>query len=183
MLRGIMKNFKISRQLFLLVACLMVAFCIASYLQIRASIAAIYARALRHAAHPGGVRHLHSAAYYDREKSGELTHEDRRSKHTSSSVAGIKLRAGGYFIGYDYDVVLTQFHYNPSKLGKSSKGVPDKKGKMFRDDIVAKGSAGGGIVDHLRSEARPAGRCAFRRASIRAFEPWQVIRRNRRLSR
>jgi methyl-accepting chemotaxis protein len=169
-----MKNFKISRQLSLLVAGLMLAFCIASYLQISASITAIYNERydmLRTQAE-SGVSLLQQ--YYDREKAGELTHEQAQSQ-AYKQLGGIRFEPNGYFIGYDNDVVL-RVHYDASKLNKSSKGVPDSQGKMYRDDIVKVGKAGGGIVDFYGPKpGQPADVLVRKSVYAKAFEPWQVV--------
>ncbi len=168
-----MKNLKISRQLSLLVAGLMVAFCIASYLQISASTTAIYNERydmLRTQAE-SGISLMQQ--YYDREKSGELTH-DQAQAQAFKALSNLRFEPDGYFIGYDYDVVL-RVHYDSSKLNKSSKGVPDSQGKMYRDEIVKVGKAGGGIVDFYGPKpGQPADVLVRKSVYAKAFEPWQI---------
>jgi methyl-accepting chemotaxis protein len=168
-----MKNLKISRQLSLLVAGLMVAFCIASYLQISASINAIYKERydmLRTQAQTG-ISLLNQ--YYDREKSGELTREQAQAQ-AYKALSNLRFEPDGYFIGYDNDVVL-RVHYDSAKLNKSSKGVPDSKGKMYRDEIVKVGKAGGGVVDFYGPKpGQPADVLVRKSVYAMTFEPWQI---------
>ncbi len=168
-----MKNLKISRQLSLLVAGLMVAFCIASYLQISASTTAIYNERydmLRTQAE-SGISLLQQ--YYDREKSGELTHEQAQAQ-AFKALGSLRFEPDGYFIGYDNDVVL-RIHYDTSKLNKSSKGVPDSQGKMYRDEIVKVGKSGGGIVDFYGPKpGQPADVLVRKVVYVKGFEPWQM---------
>ncbi len=169
-----MKNLRISRQLFLLVAGLMVAFCVASYLQIRASIDAIYherSEMLRTQVE-SGLSIVQQ--YYDREKSGELTREQAQAL-AYKQLSAIRYEPNGYFIGYDYDVVM-RITYDTPKLGKSSKGVPDSRGKPYRDEIVKVGRAGGGIVEFYGPKPGQPADAQFRKAVYtKAFEPWQVV--------
>ncbi|MBB3967289.1 methyl-accepting chemotaxis protein [Rhizobium metallidurans] len=169
-----MRNLRISRQLFLLVAGLMVAFCAASYLQIRSSIDAIYfqrSEMLRTQVE-SGLSIIQQ--YYDREKSGELTREQAQAL-AYKQLSAIRYEPNGYFIGYDYDVVM-RITYDTPKLGKSSKGSPDSRGKPYRDEIVKVGRAGGGIVDFYGPKPGEAADAQFRKAVYtKAFEPWQVV--------
>ncbi|WP_160004939.1 methyl-accepting chemotaxis protein [Rhizobium sp. 18055] len=169
-----MKNLKISRQLFLLVAGLMVAFCVASYLQIRSSADAIYheRNEMLRTQVESGISIMQQ--YYDREKAGELTH-DQAVAQAYKQLSGIRFEPNGYFIGYDYDVVL-RIIYDTAKIGKSSKGVPDSKGKPYRDEIVKTGRAGGGIVDFYGPKpGQPADVLVRKSVYTKAFEPWQVV--------
>ncbi|MGK6313936.1 methyl-accepting chemotaxis protein [Neorhizobium sp. DT-125] len=169
-----MKNFKISHQLLGMVAVLMVAFAAVTYYQIRTSIAAIYEERydMLRTQVESGISILQS--YYDREKSGELSHEDAQ-KYAYAAVAGIKYEPAGYIFGLNYDTV-TQFHYNPKLVGVNQKGQPDKMGNLFREELVAKGRAGGGItLYYWEKPGMPADQVFEKAAYSRAFEPWQII--------
>ncbi|WP_018898642.1 methyl-accepting chemotaxis protein [Rhizobium sp. 2MFCol3.1] len=169
-----MKNLRISRQLFLLVAGLMVAFCVASYLQIRSSTNAIYheRNEMLRTQVESGLSIMQQ--YYDREKSGELTREQAQAL-AYKQLSSIRYEPNGYFIGYDYDVVM-RITYDTPKLGKSSKGSPDSRGKPYRDEIVKVGRAGGGIVDFYGPKPGQPADAQFRKAVYtKAFEPWQVV--------
>ncbi len=169
-----MKNLRISRQLFLLVAGLMVAFCAASYLQIRSSTNAIYheRNEMLRTQVESGLSIMQQ--YYDREKSGELTREQAQAL-AYKQLSSIRYEPNGYFIGYDYDVVM-RITYDTPKLGKSSKGSPDSRGKPYRDEIVKVGRAGGGIVDFYGPKPGQPADAQFRKAVYtKVFEPWQVV--------
>ncbi|MGK9050491.1 methyl-accepting chemotaxis protein [Neorhizobium sp. CSC1952] len=169
-----MKNLKISHQLLGMVAVLMVAFAAVTYYQIRTSVAAIYEERydMLRTQVESGISILQS--YYDREKSGELSHEDAQ-KYAYAAVAGIKYEPAGYIFGLNYDTV-TQFHYNPKLVGVNQKGQPDKMGNLFREELVAKGRAGGGItLYYWEKPGMPADQVFEKAAYSRAFEPWQII--------
>ncbi len=169
-----MKNLKISHQLLAMVAVLMVAFAAVTYYQIRSSIASIYAERydMLRTQVESGISILQS--YYDREKSGELKHEDAQ-KLAYATVAGIKYEPAGYIFGLNYDTV-TQFHYNPKVVGLNQKGQPDKMGNLFREELVAKGRAGGGVTTYFwEKPGKPADQVFEKAAYSRAFEPWQII--------
>jgi methyl-accepting chemotaxis protein len=169
-----MKNLKISHQLLAMVAVLMVAFTAVTYYQIRTSIASIYAERyeMLRTQVESGISILQS--YYDREKSGELKREDAQ-KFAYAAVAGIKFEPAGYIFGLNYDTV-TQFHFNSKLVGVNQKGQPDKMGNLFREELVAKGRAGGGVTTYYwEKPGMPADKVFEKAAYSRVFEPWQII--------
>ncbi|WP_117190792.1 methyl-accepting chemotaxis protein [Rhizobium terrae] len=169
-----MKNLKISHQLLGMVAILMVAFATVTYYQVRTSINAIYNERydMLRTQVESGISILQS--YYDREKSGELKREDAQ-KYAYATVAGIKFEPAGYIFGLNYDTV-TQFHYNSKLIGVNQKGQPDKRGNFFREELVAKGRAGGGVtIYYWEKPGMPADQVFEKAAYSKVFEPWQIV--------
>ncbi|CAN7591046.1 methyl-accepting chemotaxis protein [Rhizobium sp. LjRoot30] len=169
-----MKNLKISRQLIILVSTLLIAFAGATYYQIRSSIDAIYAERydMLRTQVESGLSIMQS--YYDREKSGELTHEEAQAQ-AYKTLAGIKFEPAGYLFGMSYDIV-TVFHFNPKNVGTQQRGMPDKMGNMFRDELVSKGRAGGGITEYYWEKPGKSADEVYKKGVYsKAFEPWQLV--------
>ncbi len=81
----------------------------------------------------------------------------------------------GYLFAYDYDVKMLM-HPDSKKIGENGKGKPDSAGKLFRDEMISVGRAGGGIVDYVSTSkpGQPDG--DFSKSSYaKAFEPWQMV--------
>ncbi len=169
-----MKNLKISHQLLGMVAVLMAAFVAFTYYQVRSSAGAIYTERseMLRTQVESGISILQS--YYAQEKSGVLSHEEAQ-KLAYTTVAGIKFEPAGYIFGLNYDVT-TVFHYNPKIVGVPQKGQPDKTGHLYREDIVAKGRAGGGITEYYFAKPGMPDDQVFKKIVYsRVFEPWQVV--------
>ncbi len=169
-----MQNLKISHQLLGMVAVLMTAFAAFTYYQVHSSGAAIYnerSEMLRTQVE-SGISILQS--YYAQEKSGALSHEDAQ-RLAYAAVAGIKFEPAGYIFGLDYNVT-TVFHYNAKIIGVPQKGQPDKTGHLYREEIVAKGRAGGGITEYYFAKPGMPDDQVFKKIVYsRVFEPWQVV--------
>jgi methyl-accepting chemotaxis protein len=169
-----MKNLKISRQLLALTAVLMAAFIAVTCYQIHTSINSVYDEryGMLRTQVESAISILQS--YYDREKSGEMSHEQAQ-KAAFAAASNMKFEPAGYVFGLDYDVT-TIFHYNPKLIGVPQKGQPDKTGHLFREDIVAKGRAGGGITIYYYGKPGLPEDQVFKKAVYsRAFEPWGVV--------
>ncbi|TAV88252.1 methyl-accepting chemotaxis protein [Rhizobium leguminosarum] len=169
-----MKNLKISKQLILLVVGLMIAFAIATSLQIRSSVDAIYKE--RYDMLRAEVQSAVSVLklYQAKVTAGEMTLEDAQ-KQAYATVNGMKYDPDGYFFGYSYDVQMV-FHYDASKVGQINKGQPDSKGKLYRDELVKLGQQGGGLVEYYSTvkPGQPVG--DYRKTAYgQAFEPWKIV--------
>ncbi|MCV9944070.1 MULTISPECIES: methyl-accepting chemotaxis protein [unclassified Rhizobium] len=169
-----MKNLKISKQLILLVVGLMIAFAIATSLQIRSSVDAIYKE--RYDMLRAEVQSAVSVLklYQAKVTAGEMTLEDAQ-KQAYTTVNGMKYDPDGYFFGYSYDVQM-MFHYDAAKVGQNLKAQPDSKGKLYREELVKLGQQGGGLVEfHSTSKpGQPVG--DYRKTAYgQAFDPWKVV--------
>ncbi|RUM26129.1 HAMP domain-containing protein [Rhizobium vallis] len=169
-----MKNLKISKQLILLVIGLMVAFAIATSLQIRSSVNAIYQE--RYDMLRSEVQSAVSVLklYQAKVTSGEMKLEDAQ-KQAYATVNAMKYDPDGYFFGYSYDIQM-MFHYDAAKVGQVNKGQPDSKGKLYREELVKLGQQGGGLVEYYSTAkpGQPAG--DFRKTAYAlAFDPWKVV--------
>ena len=169
-----MKNLKISTQLIMLVTGLMVAFGIATYLQIRSAADSIYNERyemLRTQVESGlSILKL----YYAQEQAGKLTEEQAKAQ-AYAVVNGMKYTPDGYLFGYDYDVNMV-FHYDKSKVGQNLKGQPDPKGHYYREELVKLGQQGGGLTDFYGSKPGHPNTELFRKTAFaRAFEPWKIV--------
>ncbi|MBB3540029.1 MULTISPECIES: methyl-accepting chemotaxis protein [unclassified Rhizobium] len=169
-----MKKLKIAHQLFALVGVLMAAFAIATYFQIKTTSQAIYDDRfdLLRAQVQSGISILDS--YYQREKSGEMTHEAAQAE-AFKVLSKVKFEPAGYLFGYDYDVVQ-RFHPKPDNIGKNMGGQVDQNGTYFSKDMVAKGRAGGGRTIYYWSKPGQPDDKLFEKGSYSAaFEPWQLV--------
>ncbi|EPE99397.1 methyl-accepting chemotaxis protein [Rhizobium grahamii] len=169
-----MKKLKIAHQLFALVGVLMAAFAIATYFQIKTTSQAIYDDRfdLLRAQVQSGISVLDS--YYQREKSGEMTHEAAQAE-AFKVLSKVKFEPAGYLFGYDYDVVQ-RFHPKPDNIGKNMGGQVDQNGTYFSKDMVAKGRAGGGRTIYYWSKPGQPDDELFEKGSYSAaFEPWQLV--------
>ncbi|RDJ14780.1 methyl-accepting chemotaxis protein [Rhizobium grahamii] len=169
-----MKKLKIAHQLFALVGVLMAAFAIATYFQIKTTSQAIYDDRfdLLRAQVQSGISILDS--YYQREKSGEMTHEAAQAE-AFKVLSRVKFEPAGYLFGYDYDVVQ-RFHPKPDNIGKNMGGQVDQNGTYFSKDMVAKGRAGGGRTIYYWSKPGQPDDELFEKGSYSAaFEPWQLV--------
>jgi len=157
-----------------MVTMLMLAFACVTYYEIQSSITAIYGEryAMLRTQVESGLGVLKS--FQLREASGELSHEDAQ-KQAFATVAAMRFEPDGYLFAYDYDVTM-RLHPDPKKVGEKSKGKPDSMGKMFRDDMVSIGRAGGGIVDYYSSSKPGLPEGDYSKTSYaKAFEPWQIV--------
>jgi methyl-accepting chemotaxis protein len=169
-----MKNLKISHQLVLLVTALLVGFAAVTYFELRASTQAIYNEryGMLRTQVESGLGILKS--FQQREASGEFTHEEAE-RQAFAAVAAMKFTPDGYLFAYDYDVTM-RLHPDPKKVGEKSKGKPDSQGKMFRDEMVALGRAGGGIVDYYSTSKPGLPDGDYSKTSYaKAFEPWKIV--------
>ncbi len=169
-----MKKRNIAHQLFALVGVLMAAFAIATYFQIRTTSQAIYDDRfdLLQAQVQSGISVLDS--YYQREKSGEMTHEAAQAE-AFKVLSKVKFEPAGYLFGYDYDVVQ-RFHPKPDNIGKNMSAQVDQNGTYFSKDMVAKGRAGGGRTIYYWSKPGQPDDKLFEKGSYSAaFEPWQLV--------
>ncbi len=169
-----MKKLNIAHQLFALVGVLMAAFAIATYFQIRTTSQAIYDDRfdLLQAQVQSGISVLDS--YYQREKSGEMTHEAAQAE-AFKVLSKVKFDPAGYLFGYDYDVVQ-RFHPKPDNIGKNMSAQVDQNGTYFSKDMVAKGRAGGGRTIYYWSKPGQPDDKLFEKGSYSAaFEPWQLV--------
>ena len=169
-----MKNMKISSQLFLLVMALVVGTAALIYYQIQMATTAIYAE--RYGMLRTQVESAYSImqSYYDRQVSGELT-EAEAQKQAFREISTIKYNPDGYIFSYDYDVVI-RIHPVASRIGEQGKGKGDQTGHLYRDELVAVGKAGGGVVDYYSTSkpGEPTGNY-LKSSYAKAFEPWKLI--------
>ncbi|MFD1747295.1 cache domain-containing protein, partial [Rhizobium helianthi] len=170
-----MKRLSIPTQLAILVGGLIFAFSIAAFLQIRSSSDAIYKQRyeLLRTEVETGMSVLQ--AFYEREKSGELTREQAQ-KQAYALITKMRFEPDGYFFAYDFDVVMV-LHPNPKLVGVSSKGKPDSAGFAYRDEIVRVARAGGGYVEFLGPKPNVGQNdYVFPKTSYnKVFEPWSIV--------
>ncbi|OCP23605.1 hypothetical protein BC361_21055 [Ensifer sp. LC54] len=157
-----------------LVAVLMVAFAAVTYYQVRTSIGAIYKERydmLRTQVESGlSILQL----YYDREKAGELSREDAQ-RQAYATAAAVKFEPSGYLWAFDSDITV-RFHYNSKLVGTNFKGQPDRQGNLFREDMLAKARAGGGItLYYWEKPGEPSGQFFEKATYSRVFEPWKIV--------
>jgi len=169
-----MKNLKISHQLFLLIGALMVAFSVATYFQIKTASQSIYAE--RHDMLRTQVEAAVSTikAIDARVASGELTAETAQAE-AFSILSKISYEPNGYIFGINYDVT-TVFHPNSKTVGVNGKGKPDKKGNLFREEMLEKAKNGGGITRYFWDKPGSSDGEVYEKAAYSlAYEPWNLM--------
>ena len=169
-----MKNLKISHQLFLLIGALMVAFGVATYFQIKTASDSIYAERydMLRTQVESGIAII--KGFEERVKSGELSPEDAKAQ-AFRTLTSIKYEPNGYLFGLDYDVTMI-FHPVQKQVGLAQKGLPDKMGNLFREEMIAKGQKGGGITEYYwEKPTDPNGEVFLKAAYSQAYEPWKIV--------
>ncbi len=169
-----MKNLRISNQLVMLVLTLIVGFAVVTYFELQSTTRAIYAEryGMLRTQVESGIGILKK--FQQREASGELTRAEAQ-KQAFAAVSAMTFQPDGYLFAYDYDVKMLM-HPDPKKVGEVSKGKPDSAGKMFRDEMIVIGKAGGGIIEYLSTTKPGLPDADYAKASYaKAFEPWQMV--------
>ncbi|WP_412064624.1 methyl-accepting chemotaxis protein [Rhizobium sp. SYY.PMSO] len=169
-----MKNLKIAHQLFALLGVLMAAFAVATYFQIRSQADSIYDDRfdMLRTQVESGISILDQ--YYQREKSGEMTHEAAQAE-AFKILSHVSFAPAGYIFGFDYNVVQ-RIHPSPVNIGKDMSSQVDKNGTYFSKEMVEKGIKGGGRTIYYWSKPGHPDSDAFLKGSYSAaFEPWQIV--------
>ncbi|TWD55280.1 methyl-accepting chemotaxis sensory transducer with Cache sensor [Agrobacterium vitis] len=168
-----MKNLKISRQLFLLVGGLMLAFTIATFFQIRSSAESIYTQRYELLRTEVETAISVMKLYHAKEVAGTLSRAEAQ-KQAFETINAMKFQPDGYFFGYDYDVKML-FHPDPKRVGESFKGKTDQNGYAYRDELVKLGRAGGGQTDFFGPKPKMEGNNYRKTSYALAFAPWDVV--------
>ena len=169
-----MKNLKISHQLFALLGVLMAAFAVATYFQIRSQAESIYDDRfdMLRTQVESGISVLNQ--YYQREKSGEMTHEAAQAE-AFKVLSHVSFEPAGYFFGFDYNAVM-RIHPNPVNVGKDMSGQVDRNGTHFSKEMVEKGIKGGGRTVYYWGKPGHSDDQLFLKGSYSAaFAPWQIV--------
>ncbi|MFS8054275.1 MULTISPECIES: methyl-accepting chemotaxis protein [Rhizobium] len=169
-----MKNLKIAHQLFALLGVLMAAFAVATYFQIRSQADSIYDDRfdMLRTQVESGISVLNQ--YYQREKSGEMTHEAAQAE-AFKILSHVSFQPSGYLFGFDYSAIM-RIHPNPANVGKDMSGQVDKNGTHFSKEMVEKGIKGGGrTVYYWGKPGHPDGELFLKGSYSLAFEPWQIV--------
>ncbi|GES50297.1 chemotaxis protein [Rhizobium sp. NBRC 114257] len=169
-----MKNLKISHQLFALLGVLMAAFAVATYFQIRSQADSIYDDRfdMLRTQVESGISVLNQ--YYQREKSGEMTHEAAQAE-AFKVLSHVTFAPAGYLFGFDYNVIQ-RIHPSPVNIGKDMSGQVDKNGTHFSKEMVEKGIKGGGRTIYYWNKPGHSDSEFFLKGSYSAaFAPWQIV--------
>ena len=169
-----MKNLKIAHQLFALLGVLMAAFAVATYFQIRSQADSIYDDRfdMLRTQVESGMSVLNQ--YYEREKSGEMTHEAAQAE-AFKLLSHVSFAPAGYLFGFDYNVV-ERIHPNPVNIGKDMSSQVDKNGTHFSKEMVEKGIKGGGRTIYYWNKPGHADSEFFLKGSYSAaYAPWQLV--------
>ncbi|MDK4738730.1 methyl-accepting chemotaxis protein [Rhizobium sp. CNPSo 3464] len=169
-----MKNLKIAHQLFALLGVLMAAFAVATYFEIRSQADSIYDDRfdMLRTQVESGISVLNQ--YYQREKSGEMTHEAAQAE-AFKLLSHVSFQPAGYLFGFDYSATM-RFHPNPANVGKDMSGQVDKNGTHFSKEMVEKGIKGGGrTVYYWVKPGHPDSELFLKGSYSAAFAPWQIV--------
>ncbi len=168
-----MKNLKISHQLFLLVGALMVAFSVATYFQIKSASQAIYTERYDMLRTQVEAAISTIKAIDSRVTSGEITTEDAQAE-AFSILSKVSYEPNGYLFGINYDIT-TVFHPSAQQVGLNSGGKPDKKGNMFREEMLEHARNGGGITRYFWDKPGASSGEVYEKAAYSlAYEPWNM---------
>lgn len=169
-----MKNLKISHQLFALLSVLMAAFAVATYFQIRSQADSIYDDRfdMLRTQVESGISVLNQ--YYQREKSGEMTHEAAQAE-AFKVLSHVSFAPAGYLFGFDYNVIQ-RIHPSPVNIGKDMSSQVDKNGTHFSKEMVEKGIKGGGrTIYYWNKPGRSDSEFFLKGSYSAAFAPWQIV--------
>ncbi|NGO63635.1 HAMP domain-containing protein [Rhizobium daejeonense] len=169
-----MKNLKISSQLILLVAVLMVAFAFTSIYEIRSSAKAIYNERYEMLRTQTETALSIMARYHDLETKGELTREQAQQQ-AFDIINDLRFEPDGYFFGYDYKGIRLIY---PGKkgLGKDFSGLTDSQGNKFLMNIIDTAKAGGGWTEFEFSKPGNPEDALFPKAAYsKNFPAWEVM--------
>ena len=169
-----MKNLKIAHQLFALLGVLMAAFAVATYFQIRSQAESIYDDRfdMLRTQVESGISVLNQ--YYQREKSGEMTHEAAQAE-AFKVLSHVSFAPAGYLFGFDYNVIQ-RIHPSPVNIGKDMSSQVDKNGTHFSKEMVEKGIKGGGrTIYYWNKPGRSESEFFLKGSYSAAFAPWQIV--------
>ena len=169
-----MKNLKIAHQLFALLGVLMAAFAVATYFQIRSQADSIYSDRfdMLRTQVESGISVLNQ--YYQREKSGEMTHEAAQAE-AFKVLSHVSFAPAGYFFGFDFNVIQ-RIHPSPVNIGKDMSSQVDKNGTHFSKEMVEKGIKGGGrTIYYWNKPGRSDSEFFLKGSYSAAFAPWQIV--------
>ena len=169
-----MRNLKIAHQLFALLGVLMAAFAVATYFQIQSQAGSIYDDRfdMLRTQVESGISVLDQ--YYQREKSGEMTHEAAQAE-AFKLLSHVSFAPAGYLFGFDYNVVQ-RIHPSPVNIGKDMSSQVDKNGTHFSKEMVEKGIKGGGRTIYYWNKPGHADSEFFLKGSYSAaYAPWQLV--------
>ena len=169
-----MKNLKIAHQLFALLGVLMAAFAVATYFQIRSQADSIYSDRfdMLRTQVESGISVLNQ--YYQREKSGEMTHEAAQAE-AFKVLSHVSFAPAGYLFGFDYNVIQ-RIHPSPVNIGKDMSSQVDKNGTHFSKEMVEKGIKGGGrTIYYWNKPGRSESEFFLKGSYSAAFAPWQIV--------
>jgi methyl-accepting chemotaxis protein len=168
------KNLRISAQLIILVAGLMAAFAIATVFQIRSASDALHNERydMLRTQVEAGIAIMKS--YDARAKAGEMSLEQAQAE-AFKVLTAVSYEPNGYLFGMDFDVTMV-FHPVQKQVGLSQKGQPDKKGNLFREELIKQARNGGGITEYFwEKPGDPSGPVFLKAAYSRVFEPWKIV--------
>ncbi|TCR62455.1 cache domain-containing protein, partial [Rhizobium sp. BK376] len=169
-----MKNLKIAHQLFALVGVLMAAFAVAVYFEIKSQEDSIYNDRfdMLRTQVESGISILDG--FYQREKSGELTHEAAQAQ-AFKVLTNMRYNPNGYIFGFDFHVIQL-INPSPVNLGKDMSSQVDKRGTYFSKELVEKGINGGGrTVYYWNKPGMPDSQVFLKGSYSAAFQPWQIV--------
>jgi methyl-accepting chemotaxis protein len=169
-----MKNLRISHKLYLLVFALMAAFATAIYFEIKSSADAVYSERyeMLRTQTESAVSVLKQ--FHDRQLKGELSEADARSQ-AYALLTSMRYNPDGYFFAYDYDLNML-FHYDKDKVGKNLRNKPDPDGKLYREELLKLGQAGGGRTDFRASKPGEPKEAFFRKSAYALdFPEWKLV--------
>ncbi|MCV3737978.1 methyl-accepting chemotaxis protein [Rhizobium sp. TRM96647] len=167
-----MKNLRIPIQLFLLIGVLMLAFSVATFLQLRSTTQMIYQQRYEMLRTEVETALSLLKTYHDRELAGELTREEAQ-KQAYAQVGALAFKPDGYFFAYDEDVTMV-LHPDPKRVGQNFKGKADSQGYAYRDELVKLAQAGGGRTDFYGPKPGEDGDGFRKTAYAEEFKPWKI---------
>ncbi|MBW8445730.1 MAG: methyl-accepting chemotaxis protein, partial [Arenimonas sp.] len=169
-----MKNLKISTQLILLVAVLMVAFAFTSVYEIRSSAQSIYNERYEMLRTQTETALSIMARYHALETKGVLT-RDQAQQQAYDVINDLRFEPDGYFFGYDYNGIRVIY---PGKkgVGKDFSGLTDKQGNKFLMNIVNTARDGGGWTEFDFSKpGHPDDQLFPKAAYSKNFPAWEIM--------
>ena len=169
-----MKNMRLSRQLFSLVAMLVCGFAAVLYFQIRTSSHSIIEQRydMQRIQTESAVSIL--KMYYEREQKGEMTRQAAQAA-AFDTLSAIRYQPDGYMFAYDYDGVRLAYP-NKTGVGTNQIAVKDKNGLALISELIKAGRGGGGFVEYNWNRLNTPADTVYPKVGYAlAFEPWKMV--------
>ncbi|MDQ0458173.1 methyl-accepting chemotaxis protein [Rhizobium paknamense] len=169
-----MRNMRLSRQLFSVVAMLVCGFAAVLYFQIRTSSESIIDQRydMQRIQTESAISIL--KMYYEREQKGEMSRQAAQAA-ALDTLSAVRYNPDGYLFAYDYDG--NRLAYPDKKgVGTNQIAVKDKNGVALIAELIKAARNGGGFVKYHWTRLNMPPENTYPKVGYAlAFEPWKMM--------